>query len=165
MAESEQFAEFASTRNAELFRCALLLTGEWHAAEDLVQETWATVYRKWPRVCSAEQPVAYARRMLINGFLSSRRRRSSTELATATVPEVVVHRGDPALRATLLVALGSLDSRDRAVVVLRYWMDLDAATTGELVGCSAEAVRTRARRALVKLRDVLSDDLEHLMAE
>jgi RNA polymerase sigma-70 factor (sigma-E family) len=165
MMDGDEFVAFASARNAELFRCALLLTGEWYAAEDLVQDTWASVYRQWRRVSSAEQPVAYARRVLINDFLSRRRRRSSTERPTAVIPEAVVLPGDPALRVTLLAALASLDSSDRAVVVLRYWMDLDAATTGELMGCSAEAVRARARRALAKLRDILTDDLDHLLTD
>ncbi len=164
MAHDEEFMAFASARAAELFRCALLLTGEWYSAEDLVQDTLTTIYRRWSKVSSAEQPGAYARRVLLNTFLSGRRRRSSTEVPTATIPPAA-GRDDPALRATLLAGLRSLAPRDRAVVVLRYWMDLDAATTGELVGCSPEAVRTRARRALGTLREVLADDFDHLLAD
>ncbi len=163
--DDEEFLAFAAARNADLFRSALLLTGEWYAAEDLVQDTWATVYRRWRKVSSAEQPGAYARRVLVNGFMSGHRRRSSTERPSDVIPEAVALGGDPALRAVLLEALGCLESRDRAVVVLRYWLDLDAATTGELVGCSAEAVRTRSRRALARLRSALADDLDHLLTD
>ncbi len=166
MSREEEFTAFAGARTADLFRCALLLTGEWHAAEDLVQETWATVYRRWHRVSSADQPGAYARRVLVNGFLSRRRRRSAGEVPVGDpAPTPAASEPDAALRATLLAALDTLEPRDRAVVVLRYWQDLDAATTGELVGCSPEAVRTRARRALGRLRDALADDLDHLLAD
>jgi RNA polymerase sigma-70 factor (sigma-E family) len=162
----EEFVAFAVARTPDLFRCALLLTGEWHDAEDLVQDAWATVYRHWRRVAAAGQPAAYARAVLVRAFLSRRRRRSSTELPTAE-PAASGADVDPdlALRETLLAALRTLDARDRAVVVLRYWDDLDAATTGDLVGCSADAVRTRSRRALARLRTVLGDDLDHLRTD
>ena len=76
-AEEAAFVEFATARAPGLFRSALLLTGEWHAAEDLVQETLGQVFARWTRVTRADNPAAYARAMQVNRFLSDQRRRSA----------------------------------------------------------------------------------------
>jgi RNA polymerase sigma-70 factor (sigma-E family) len=159
------FVEFATARSATLFRTAWLLTGDWHLAQDLVQETLGRLYVHWGKVAAADQPEAYARSVLVRTFLSHRRRRSSSERPSEHVDlGQAVHEADSDLRVTLFGALSQLDRLDRTVVVLRYWQDLDAPTTGELVGLSAAAVRTRCSRALARLRDVLGDDLAHLLA-
>ena len=62
----------------------------------------------------------------------------------------------------MLAALAQLGPIDRAALVLRYCEDLDAATTADLLGTTPEAVRTRCRRALARLRDVLGDNLTDL---
>lgn len=176
MADEREFVEFATARGPALFRTAWLLTGDFHAAEDLVQEALGRMYVKWSRVSAADQPVAYAQTVLLRVFLSQRRRRSSGEQPLA--PSAVADHADRAptaagtrtddpdltLRSTLRDALARLDRVDRAVVVLRYWDDLDAATTGDLVGLSADAVRQRCSRALTRLRAELGDDLAHLLA-
>lgn len=167
----DEFVAFATARGPALFRSALLLTGEWHAAEDLVQDTLAAVYRHWARVSAADNPSAYARATLVNTFLSARRRRATSEQPVGDLPSpdrTWPAPADPAniaLRATLFAALARLDRRDRAVVVLRYWEDLDAAATATLVGATPTAVRARSRRALSRLRVVLGADLDHLLAD
>ncbi|MCB0908278.1 MAG: SigE family RNA polymerase sigma factor [Nocardioidaceae bacterium] len=160
-----EFVAFATARTPTLFRLALLLTGEWYAAEDLVQDTLATVYRRWGRVAAAANPAAYARATLVNTHLSARRRRSSTERPVPEPDAGVTHDPDPALRATLLGALARLEPADRAVVVLRFWEDLDVAATAELVGSTPTAVRARCHRALGRLRDLLGHDLHHLRTD
>ena len=73
------YVEFATARGPALFRTAWLLTGDWHLAEDLTQEALGRIYARWSRVAAAEQPAAYAHTVLVNAFLSHRRRRSSGE--------------------------------------------------------------------------------------
>jgi RNA polymerase sigma-70 factor (sigma-E family) len=157
------FVELATARSPALFRTALLLTGDWHAAEDLVQETLGRLYARWSRVARADNPAAYAQAALVKTFLSGRRKRSSTERPHADVDPGPTADDDASLRVTLLAALARLDPADRAVLVLRYWEDLDSPTTAELVGSTPAAVRTRCSRALVRLRDVLGDDLADLL--
>jgi RNA polymerase sigma-70 factor (sigma-E family) len=164
---SEQaFVELATARGPALFRTAWLLTGDFHLAEDLVQEALGRIYARWSKVAAADQPAAYAHTVLVHTFLSHRRRRSSTERPSdlADLGDRPADSDDVALRVALLAALGHLDRLDRAVVVLRYWDDLDAPATAGLVGLSAAAVRTRCSRALARLRDVLGDDLADLLA-
>jgi RNA polymerase sigma-70 factor (sigma-E family) len=159
------FVEFAAARSGALFRTAWLLCGDWHLAEDLVQETLGRLYPRWSKVAQADQPAAYAHKVLIRVFLSRRRRRSSGEHPTAGIELIqgAVEDADISLRVTLLDALGRLDRKDRAVLVLRYWEDLDAPTTAALVGMTPAAVRTRSARALARLRDVLGESLTDLL--
>ena len=91
--DDAEFAEFMAARNDQLYRSAYLLTTSPQAAEDLAQGALARAYASWSRVRVAEDPVAYVHRMLINLFLSERRRRSSTERPIAVVPEAVARSG------------------------------------------------------------------------
>ena len=166
MSSEQAFVELATARGPALFRTAWLLTGDYHLAEDLVQEALGRIYARWSKVAAADEPAAYAHTVLVHVFLSHRRRRSSTERPTdrAEMPDRVASEADLPLRAALADALSRLDHLDRAVVVLRYWDDLDAPATAALVGLSPAAVRTRCSRALGRLRDVLGDDLAELLA-
>ena len=65
-APDQAFLELVKSRAAPLHRMAYLLCGDWHLADDLVQETLAKSFRHWHRVQRAENPDAYVRRMLIN---------------------------------------------------------------------------------------------------
>jgi DNA-directed RNA polymerase specialized sigma24 family protein len=60
------FREFARRLGAPLHRSAYLLCGDWHLAEDLVQETFAKAYAHWRRAQHADSPEAYVRRILVN---------------------------------------------------------------------------------------------------
>ncbi|MFD8807359.1 SigE family RNA polymerase sigma factor [Streptomyces sp. NPDC059597] len=158
-----EYQEFAVARGAHLFRTACLLTGgDWHLAEDLVQETLAKMYCSWRRVNRAGSPVAYANTVLTRTFLSHRRRRSSSERPSEWMPERAGRSDDAELRLTLLEGLARLSARDRAVLVLRYWEDRSVEETAEVLRISPGAVRVQSLRALRRLRGVLGDQLAEL---
>ena len=123
-----EFTEFVAARSTHLYRSAYLLTTSAATAEDLVQTALTKTYVAWARVRSADDPVAYAHGVLINAFLSERRRRSSTEVPVAepalVQPAPVSGRqhqtdGNTTERLALMAALQRLAPVDRAVVVLR----------------------------------------------
>lgn len=154
----EEFTAFVHTTGTGLYRAALLLTGDHHLAEDLTQATYAKVFAAWRRVSDADDPVAYARTMLLNTFLSHRRLRRNSERPTDLAQEVEtpsVDGDDPDVRIDLLEALSALPPVDRGVVVLRYWEDRSVAATAVDLGISEDLVRTKARRALARLRPLL----------
>jgi RNA polymerase sigma-70 factor (sigma-E family) len=159
--DGDEFATFVRETGAQLHRAALLLTGDQHAAEDLTQTTYAKVFASWRRVSRADNPLAYARTTLLNTFLSHRRLRRSSELPADLDlgPEISSDPPDPATRLDLLDALATLPALDRAVVVLRYWEDRSVADTAHDLGLTESVVRTRARRALQRLRPLLAADL------
>jgi RNA polymerase sigma-70 factor (sigma-E family) len=153
------FERWATAATRPLFRSAWLLTGDWHRAEDLVQDTLARLYGSWGRR-SIDNPTAYAHTVLARLFISQRRRRSSSERPIADVPDGFdAATGDPELRRTLIAALATLPSKDRAVLVLRYFADLPVDEVARRFGGSPGAVRVQAMRALAKLRAALGDDL------
>jgi RNA polymerase sigma-70 factor (sigma-E family) len=157
----EDFLEFASARSTQLFRTALLLTGDSYLAEDLVQETLGKLYRSWRRVSSAENPAAYADTVLVRTFVSYKRKRSSAEHPAAVLPDRPSPDGvdGAALRLTLLNGLAQLAVRDRAVLVLRYWEDRSIEETAAVLHLSSGAVRNQSMRALERLRRILGDQL------
>lgn len=154
---AEGFMDFATSSSGRLFRTAWLLTGDWHLAEDLVQETLGKVYRAWTKRSRPDDPLAYARTTLVRTYITHRRRRRAAEHPTESVPEVAAAETDVALRLTLIDALARLDSKDRVVLVLRYWEDRSVEETAAELGLTSGAVRSRSFRALDRLRAVLGD--------
>jgi len=83
----EEFGQFVAACGRALCRTAYLLTGDWQAGEDLVQETLTRTYLRRRRLRSQAALEPYARRVLVSLFLSSRRRHWHRELPFADVPE------------------------------------------------------------------------------
>jgi RNA polymerase sigma-70 factor (sigma-E family) len=149
------FEEYVNDRGQSLLRLAYVLTGDTHLAEDLTQTSLVKAYRSWSSIEAARSPDAYVRRILVNAHLSWRRRRSSTERPSETLPESGVS-ADP---AEAIVAgdetrrlLATLAPKARTVLVLRYYADLDDAAIAELMGIGTSTVRATASRALAVLR-------------
>ncbi|WKD33390.1 SigE family RNA polymerase sigma factor [Streptomyces xanthophaeus] len=144
------FREFAADRSGPLYRSACLLVGgDTRLAEDLVRETLGRMYQRWGRISRIDDPAAYAQTVLVRVFLTHRRRRPAGERPA----------GDPALRPALLEALGRLEPKDRAVLVLRYWEDRSVEETADAMNASPAAVRTRTSQALDRLREQLGGSL------
>jgi RNA polymerase sigma-70 factor (sigma-E family) len=159
-----EYREFASARAAQLFRLAFLMSGNWHEAEDLVQSTLASLFVAWNRVSRCNSMEAYARRVLVNTFLSQRRLRRSRETPVAQFADASAPAVDQDLRLTLVAALRQLPPRSRAVVVLRYVEDHNIDSVAELLDITPAAVKSLTARALAQLREVLSGD-EHLLQQ
>ncbi len=154
--EELEFTAFATAMTPRLFRTALLMCGDWHLAEDLVQTTLAKLFVKWSKVERADVPEAYARGVLTKTFLSHKRVRRNAELPSIDLGHDRAAPQSPD-RLELFDALLTLEPLDRAVVVLRYWEDRSVGQTAAEVGLSEGAVRTRASRALARLRTELTD--------
>jgi RNA polymerase sigma-70 factor (sigma-E family) len=149
-----EFEGYVAAHWRSLLRAAWLLTGNWAAAEDLVQSALARVWTSWPRVRAATERDAYVRRVMTNQFLGQQRRRSSSELPSDAMPDsptpdatADVHR-----RLVLTRALDELPPHQRAAVVLRYFDDLSLEQTAAALGCSVGTAKSQTSRALAKLR-------------
>ena len=153
---SRDFADFVRQRSTPMLRTAWLLTGgDWALAEDLVQAAFSEVWRHWPRVSVMDAPEAYAHKVMLNTFLSWRRRRWTTEISTE---RIVVSRATTGgfatvdMREVLRHALGQLTAKQRAVIALRYFEDRSEAETAAIMGCTVGTVKSQASRAIAKLR-------------
>ncbi|MGA8112193.1 MAG: SigE family RNA polymerase sigma factor [Actinocatenispora sp.] len=152
------FEEYVRLRGPALVRFARLITGDDHLAQDLCQEVLARAFVRWKRIRRTDRPDVYLRRMVVNARASWWRRSSNRETPTGLddghpVDRTVTgHEAPIAERDALWRQVRDLSDRQRAVVVLRYYEDLDDATIAEILGCSAVTVRTHAMRALAALR-------------
>ncbi|MET9907328.1 SigE family RNA polymerase sigma factor [Streptomyces sp. NPDC006476] len=160
-ARDMEFQSFFIGRWPRLLRTAFLLTGEQHAAEDLVQSTFEQVYVAWRKVGSADDPEAYVRRVMINAHNRKHRRRLREFLAPkddSGLVREVADTGDRMAQAddrgVLLKALAELPARQREAVVLRYWEDLTETQAAEAMGCSVGTVKSNAAKGLAKLRAI-----------
>lgn len=160
-----QFAVFVESVYPGMLRTARLLTGEMHAAEDLVQSALERVYLRWARHSEWASPRAYCRTVLVRQYATTRRRRWTTEVALQPTDELEQDDDDiagSAARLDLEAALRSLPRDMRVVLVLRYFEDLSIDQTAEAIGASPGTVKSRTSRALDRLRadGVLSSNEE-----
>ena len=170
----EGFVEFVVARGPALHRTAVLLPRQEQSAEDLVQIALAKAWRSWGRIDGNHE--AYVRRIIVNEFASSWRRRWRGELPTVELPENSRdghgdHGGRSgegnrdlgeavSTRQSLIAALATLPPRQRAMVVLRFFHDYTEAATAEAMGTSVGTVKSQTFKALAALRvsDELRDD-------
>lgn len=148
------FDDFVRASSGGLLQLAYRLTGDRHAAEDLLQTALWRVARKWE--AAQGNPVAYVRRTLVNLAHDDVRKkvRRPREVAPGQDVAAVPASGFED-RDVLLTALRSLTPRMRVVVVLRYWEDLSVEQTADLLGCSTGTVKSTASRGLERLRTLL----------
>lgn len=147
-----EFDAFVAARWPHLLRVAYLLAGDWAAAEDLLQNALVKAWFAWRRISGDPEP--YVRRIVVNAFLSGRRRRWRAEVPVETLPEPtgvdpLAGHGD---RDVLWRALGRLPAKQRAVLVLRYFEDLSEEQIAATLGVRAGTVKSQASKALARLR-------------
>ena len=154
------FEAYFAARSDAMRGTAYLLCGDWHRAEDLVQQTFTKIYLAWRRIQRHEALDNYTRQTLVRTFLSERRR---GWFRHESVESPALDRASPSAgltdeRLMLLEALMKVPPRQRAVLVLRYWADQSIEQTAELLGCSAGNVKSQAARGLATLRGVLEEE-------
>jgi RNA polymerase sigma-70 factor (sigma-E family) len=157
---NDRFTAFVREDGQRHLRLAVLLTGDWHAAEDLVQASLVKLYRAWPRLDTSVDPHAYLRRIIVNTHRSWWRARWR-ETPVAALPDTASEddlADRQALGALVRQALASLPRQQRAVLALRYGEDLPENAVAELLGCSAGSVKTHAHRGLRALRQRLGGE-------
>jgi RNA polymerase sigma-70 factor (sigma-E family) len=150
-----ELKEFVSARGLALSRAAYLLTGDHQAAQDLVQDTYVVLVRRWQKSGKLD-PEAYVRRVLYSRFVDGWRRRRLLELPWASPPDAPGgdEAGTATDRLTLRDALTRLTPRQRAVLVLRFYEDLTEQQAADALGISINTVKSQTRVALQRLREL-----------
>lgn len=152
------FDEFVAVRGPALFRLAFLLCGDTHLAEDLVQSALAKAYRHWKRFGDGDSPESYVRTIIVREHASWWRRASSREVVTESPSDLTGAGQVDDLAISVVEAdatwamLATLPRKQRAVLVLRYYLDQSDVQIAGLLGCSPGTVRSSASRALATLR-------------
>jgi RNA polymerase sigma-70 factor (sigma-E family) len=156
------FDEFARTQLPALLRFAKALCVDRGTAEDVLQEVLLRASARWDEIGQLDRPDAYVRRMIVNEYLSWRRKWARL-IPHSTVPGEP-QEPDPARRVAdrtqLIGEIGRLPRRQRAVVVMRYYGGLSDAEIAADLGCSQGTVRSHLSRALASLRVQISHEEE-----
>lgn len=152
------FRDFVVERLAALLRHATAMTCDPHLAQDVVQEVLIRAQRDWDRIAALDKPDAYLRKMVVNEYLSWRRRRANRDLAVSHPlliqlgAAVEDHAASLAERDAMRVRIARLSRRQRAAIVLRYYENMADPEIAEVMGCSTATVRSHISHALAALR-------------
>ena len=149
-----------------LVRLAVLLVRDVSLAEEIVQDSFVAVHGRWRRLRDPDRALAYLRQTVVNRSRSALRHRGVVERhAERQAPPAPVPGVDDDLmvadrRAAVLEALRGLPTRQREVLVLRYYSDLSEAEIADALGISRGAVKSHASRGAAALRASLAVYLE-----
>lgn len=152
VAASDGVADLYRSHRLPMVRLALLLVDDLDTAEDVVQDAFAALHRRWKSLASPDAAVGYLRVSVVNGSRSVLRRRRTVR--RNPTPDESVNTVDGADAAALLAdehravlaAIRSLPNRQREVLVLRYWANLSEAQVADALGISIGAVKSNASR-------------------
>jgi len=161
-----------------LVRLAVVVTGDRAAAEDIVQDAFVGLYRRWDQLPDTAAPLAYLRVSVMNGCRTLLRRRSRLRLWPGGPGGGDFDQADPdglgspaplaeSAEAGALLgeqqravagALRKLPRRQREAVVLRYYLDLSIEETARLMGVSAGTVKSATHRGLAAVGRTLKEE-------
>jgi len=149
--DQREFAEFYAAAWDDCLRIVTVSVGNRALGEDLVAEAFTKAWASWRKVRGLAEPRAWIIRSALNAHVSWWRR-YRREVALGSHHHTAATSQDPAMDSSLVAALRRLPVRQRQVVALRLLLDLDTATTAEMLGMSGSTVATHLHRAIAALR-------------
>ena len=147
----------------ELVRLATVMVGDLATAEDVVQDAFERLHRSWHRLREPASGLAYARSTVLNGCRSVHRRSAVARKYGPRLALPADTAGPDAVAAAdasseVATALHRLTRRQREVIVLRYYADLDIAEIAATLRLTQGAVRATISRALTAMGRALEED-------
>jgi RNA polymerase sigma-70 factor (sigma-E family) len=152
----EALSRLFEAHYADTVRLAFYLTGSWPVAEDLAQEAFVRLWRRWGGLRDHHAALGYLRTTVVNLSRSTLRRRR-LELRHQHPSGQQGHDTDPVARLDIARALAGLPAGKRACVVLRHLVDLSVEETAAVLGISTGSVKSQTHKGLRLLEAALSD--------
>ena len=143
-----------------LIRLAVIMLGDRHAAEDVVQEAFCGLYKHWDRLTDPRNALGYVRSSVLNGCRTVLRRTRVTArpflepAAPSAEADALVGEDHRAV----LAALRRLPPRQREALVLRFYVDLPEPEIAAAMGVSRGTVKSTTARALAAVGRMLQED-------
>ncbi len=155
--------ELFADHHLALVRLAVLMVGDLATAEDVVQDAFEQLHRRWRGLRKQSSALDYARSAVLNGCRSVLRRRMVARRHEGRISGSASYGTDAAVdfeqRTELIDAFGSLPRRQREVLALRYYLDMTVADTAATLRISEGAVRSTASRGLDALARALPKEM------
>jgi RNA polymerase sigma-70 factor (sigma-E family) len=158
----QQVTALYRTHALALVKLAVLMTGDQPTAEDVVQDAFLGLYRRWSALHDAEKALGYLRSSVLNGCRSVHRVRFRRQGITLDPPgpadsaEALALLGEA--HREVLAALRRLPSRQREAVVLRYYLDMTEEQAAQAMGVSRGTVKSATSRGLAALARLLKEE-------
>ena len=155
------FEEYVSRRRSALVRTATAICTDPYLAEELVQDVLVNLSRHWDRVSRAGSIDGYVRRMLVNEYVTWRRKWSRM-VPMYEIPDrpVIDHAASVADQDLLRREVAQLPRRQQVALALRYYDDLSDTEIAEALGCAEGTVRSLISRGLAALRVQLNETVD-----
>ena len=145
-----------------LVKLAVLMTGDQPTAEDVVQDAFLGLYRRWQALRDADKALGYLRSSVLNGCRSVHRVRFRREAITLDPPGASASAEAEALlgeaHREVIDALHRLPPRQREAVVLRYYLDMTEEQAARAMGVSRGTVKSATHRGLAALARMLREN-------
>ena len=144
-----------------LVRLAMLMLGDQPAAEDVVQDAFFGLYRRWGTLTDPDRAISYARSSVLNGCRDVLRRR------TRPIPAALLEPNAPSAEAGVLLAeehrevltaLRRLPGRQREAVILRHCLGMREDEAAAAMNVSRGTVKSASHRGLAALAKILKED-------
>ncbi|MGH3413047.1 MAG: SigE family RNA polymerase sigma factor [Marmoricola sp.] len=157
----EAVTQLYTGQYARLVRAAVLLLHDQEGAEDVVQDAFCDLHRRWSRLREPERAAAYLHKAVLNRSRSALRHRGVAgrhqQQPSGATPGADIALLEAERREAVLDALAALPRRQREVLVLRHYLDLSEDQIAHTLGISRGAVKSHAARAATALRGRLAD--------
>jgi RNA polymerase sigma-70 factor (sigma-E family) len=160
----QQVAALYQAHALSLVRLAKVMLGDQSAAEDVVQDAFLGLYRRWPSLDSPERVLGYLRVSVVNGCRGAYRGQARRDryLSRAVKPDDIVSAEETALigeaNREVMAALRALPARQREAVVLRLYLGLTEAETAQAMSVSVGTVKSATSRGRTALARMLEED-------
>jgi RNA polymerase sigma-70 factor (sigma-E family) len=146
-------------RYADMVRFAAFLTGDVHSAQDIAHDAFVRLLDAWDRIADPERADAYLKATIVNLVRGEHRRREVAARRSSPHLALVASAEDDALgragRQGVLDAVSALPIRQRACVVMRYWMRMSESEIATTLDLSVGSVRTHVKRGMATLQRTL----------
>jgi len=156
----QQVTALYQTHSLGLVKLAVLMVGDQPTAEDIVQEAFLGLYRRWRALRDADRALGYLRSSVLNGCRAIHRTRYRRQAIVLDPPTDMASAEEEAVLAEahreVLAALRQLPDRQREAVVLRYILDMTEAQAAETMGVSQGTVKSATSRGLANLARLLN---------
>jgi RNA polymerase sigma-70 factor (sigma-E family) len=158
---SQRISLLFQTHALALKKLAFLMTGDQPTAEDIVQDAFLGLYRRWRSLQDTENALGYLRTSVLNGCRSVHRVRFRRQGITLAAPADTASAEDIAMlgeaNREVLVAIRRLPGRQREAVVLRYYLDMTEDQAAQAMGVSRGTVKSATSRGLGALARMLEE--------
>jgi RNA polymerase sigma-70 factor (sigma-E family) len=145
-----------------LVRLAVLMVGDQPTAEDVVQDAFLALYRRWPALKDPDRALGYARASVLNGCRMVHRANSRHDGISLAAPDDTESAEETALLGEasreVLAALRRLPARQREAVVLRYYLDMTEDQAAQAMRVSRGTVKSATSRGLAALGRLLKEE-------